>query len=298
LSNVTVFGGSVANTLLNIRKRHPLADRPLIDWDLILVMEPLTIAGALAGAFLNKVLPELLLTVLLVLLLSFTAYTTLTKAVKMYKAETKAMRKANAGGGSKESELTRMTANEFATSEEEAAEKLLDHAEEIINPDEEEQKLNEAAAAAKRSDELEQILEVEKTPPVANVLILTAMFVVVLAINVLKGGGAFPSPLGIKCGSNSFWMANLIMFLWILIIGAFVRQFLVQKYKAKERCGFKYVEGDIKWDGRATIVYPFVCCFAGFFAGMFGIVRAHDVDDDDCRDCLLFVVGDVEIFSN
>ena len=42
LSNITVFGGAVANTLLNTSKRHPLADRPLVDWDLILVMEPLS----------------------------------------------------------------------------------------------------------------------------------------------------------------------------------------------------------------------------------------------------------------
>lgn len=42
LSNITVFGGAVANTLLNTRKRHPLTDRPLVDWDLILVMEPLS----------------------------------------------------------------------------------------------------------------------------------------------------------------------------------------------------------------------------------------------------------------
>lgn len=42
LSNITVFGGAVANTLLNVPKRHPLADRPLVDWDLILVMEPLS----------------------------------------------------------------------------------------------------------------------------------------------------------------------------------------------------------------------------------------------------------------
>ena len=42
LSNITVFGGAVANTILNMSKRHPLADRPLVDWDLILVMEPLS----------------------------------------------------------------------------------------------------------------------------------------------------------------------------------------------------------------------------------------------------------------
>lgn len=39
------------------QRRHPSADRPLVDWDLILIMEPLTIGGALAGSFLNKVRP-------------------------------------------------------------------------------------------------------------------------------------------------------------------------------------------------------------------------------------------------
>jgi uncharacterized membrane protein YfcA len=49
LSNVTVFGGSLANHMVNRSKRHPSADRPLVDYDLILVMQPMTIAGALLG---------------------------------------------------------------------------------------------------------------------------------------------------------------------------------------------------------------------------------------------------------
>jgi len=84
LSNITVFGGSIANNFLNSKKRHPMADRPLVDWDLVLVMEPLTIAGALVGTVLNKVLPEILLATLLVILLSATAYNTLTKGEKHY----------------------------------------------------------------------------------------------------------------------------------------------------------------------------------------------------------------------
>jgi hypothetical protein len=31
---VTVLGGSLGSTLVNLTRRHPLADRPLIDWDL------------------------------------------------------------------------------------------------------------------------------------------------------------------------------------------------------------------------------------------------------------------------
>ena len=55
LSNITIMGGALANLMFNIRRRHATADRPLIDWDLILVMEPATILGAVFGGFLNKV---------------------------------------------------------------------------------------------------------------------------------------------------------------------------------------------------------------------------------------------------
>ena len=46
LSNFTILGSSITNMVLNIPKRHPDTERPLVDWDLILVMEPLTMAGA------------------------------------------------------------------------------------------------------------------------------------------------------------------------------------------------------------------------------------------------------------
>lgn len=46
--------------------------------------------------------------------------------------------------------------------------------------------------------------------------VLTGVFVVVLAVNLLKGGGAFPSPLGIECGSYAFWGATGFIFVWVL----------------------------------------------------------------------------------
>lgn len=48
LSNFCILGSSITNMILNIPKRHPFVDRPLVDWDLILVMEPLTMAGAVS----------------------------------------------------------------------------------------------------------------------------------------------------------------------------------------------------------------------------------------------------------
>lgn len=270
LSNITVFGGALANMILNTQKRHPLANRPLVDWDLILVMEPLTIAGALIGAFLNKVLPETFLTIMLVVLLSFTAYNTLKKAIKMYKAETLKMREQGyRADGTKESELTHIATKDSVDDQSHASDELLKNAE--LQEGESPGVGDLEGKDPQRVQELEQILREEQVAPSRNITILVVLFVVVLAINLLKGGGAFPSPLGIKCGSFAFWAANDIMLLWIIGVSVYVRSYLVARYETKKACGYKYVEGDIQWDRHTTIVYPCICCLAGFFAGMFGV---------------------------
>ena len=45
LSNFTIVGSSITNMYMNLSKRHPDVDRPLVDWDIILVMEPLTMVS-------------------------------------------------------------------------------------------------------------------------------------------------------------------------------------------------------------------------------------------------------------
>lgn len=44
--------------MFNAPRRHSLKDGPLIDWDLIMVMEPVTILGTILGGYLNKVDPS------------------------------------------------------------------------------------------------------------------------------------------------------------------------------------------------------------------------------------------------
>ncbi|KAI2492714.1 sulfite exporter TauE/SafE [Fragilaria crotonensis] len=81
----------------------------------------------------------------------------------------------------------------------------------------------------------------------------------------------FKSPIGISCGSASFWIANFVMLAWIVIISLMARSYLVSRFELKRRLGYLYVVGDIQWSASATLVFPILCCFAGFFAGMFGI---------------------------
>lgn len=252
LSNITIFGGSITNVYLNLKKRHPEVDRPLVDWDLILVMEPLTIAGAVVGSFLNKILPELILVVMLVALLVVTAYRTLQKGFKKYTAESKAKAQV------KESELARLARTDNDDQIVEESESLLDKSE--SNPD-----------AEPISAELQEIYERERKTPVDKLLTLCGVFVVVLAVNLLKGGGAFESPLGIECGSFGFWFLTSLIIVWILAVSWYVRNILVKEWQTKKRLGYRFVAGDVEWTPKNTIKYPAMCFFAGFFAGMFGV---------------------------
>jgi uncharacterized membrane protein YfcA len=42
-------------------------------------------------------------------------------------------------------------------------------------------------------------------------------------------------------------------------------------YMMHTQCGYRYVDGDVEWSPAATVKYPSLCFFAGFFAGLFGI---------------------------
>ncbi|GMH92529.1 hypothetical protein TrST_g7246 [Triparma strigata] len=250
LSNITVFGGSLANFILNSSKRHPLADRPLVDWDLILVMEPVTILGALIGAIVNKLLNDVVLAILLVVLLTLTANNSLKKAVKMYKKETKEIEKRKK---QRDIELAKIAKEqEEGLLQSESTSLLPNPAPETLDP------------------ELLTILTSESTISLQKVTSLTALFICILILNVLKGGGYY-SPLGIHCGSPGWWFSNLLMFLLITLFMFNVRTTLIKKYHTKQRLNFKYVPGDIQWSERNTIVYPLICTVAGGVAGMFGV---------------------------
>mmetsp|Transcript_40443 Transcript_40443/g.126537 ORF Transcript_40443/g.126537 Transcript_40443/m.126537 type:complete len:460 (-) Transcript_40443:211-1590(-) len=285
LSNITIFGGAITNTILNAPKRHPLADRPLVDWDLILVMEPLTIVGALVGSFMNKVLPEWILTVLLVILLGATSHRTMKKGLKVYKKETE----------------TQKTAMEEVLREQEESEERRESRSLLAHEDEDDEdedaaaeggdgdgKGDEEAGGAKgakeaptRSDSsnidirvesytLRDILDEEAKTPWDKVFKLAAVFLVIIVINLAKGGGGW-SPLGVQCGSFEFWFLTAAMLGVLGYVSWEVRKYLVHRTSIKQQLLYHYVEGDVVWDERATITYPVICALAGFAAGMFGV---------------------------
>ncbi|KAJ1434000.1 sulfite exporter TauE/SafE-domain-containing protein [Ochromonadaceae sp. CCMP2298] len=274
LSNFTIVGSSITNMLMNIPKRHPDADRPLVDWDLILVMEPLTMAGAIVGAFTSKVLPDWILVISLVILLAYTSDQTLKKGLSQWNKETRLFE------SEQKSELVRALEQEEEMGE---SESLLETVEtgEAQSPKISEdmgEDLGEGLiydnkqTGREESAELRALLESERATPWDKVKMVSLMVAVVVVLNLLKGGGqAFPSPLGIECGSSSYWMLTAVVFAWVLSFSFYMRSLLIEKWRLKMRLGYRYMKGDVEWNPTNTIVYPCICFFAGFFAGLFGV---------------------------
>ena len=87
LSQACIFGGSLAGYIINSRARHPLADRPVIDFDMALFLAPMEMAGAVVGVMVQQVLPEIIVICLMAIILGYTAVHTLKKGVTTLKKQ-------------------------------------------------------------------------------------------------------------------------------------------------------------------------------------------------------------------
>jgi uncharacterized membrane protein YfcA len=235
-SSVTVLGGAVANNLLNAPKKHPLhPNRSVIDWELILQLEPMAILGALIGAILKDFLPSLILIILMLLLLTFTAYETLSKANKLYQKENKESSKTTASIGETtplvEDPSTKMSIDKSETEEQDE-----------INA------FREACFSATK---------------------LTLLFALITILNLVSGGPgeAGGGPIGLEtCGTKCYWTTLTVMILILLIFAFFQRREILSKVQKDI-----FVFSDIEWTGKNTVTYPCYAILAGLVAGLFGI---------------------------
>ncbi|KAF4319566.1 hypothetical protein BBO99_00004643 [Phytophthora kernoviae] len=90
LSKVTIFGSAVAMYAVNFRRKHPLnRNRPLINFELVGLMEPTTLVGTVFGVMLNHIFPNWLILVLLVTLLTLITHKTILKGNSIQEKESK-----------------------------------------------------------------------------------------------------------------------------------------------------------------------------------------------------------------
>lgn len=271
LSNFTILGGAIANTWVNAQQRHPVhKNQQLIDWDVIVIMEPLTIFGAVFGSLMSKVLPNIILTFMLAVILAFMGERTLRKGLTLWAKESK--RGSTSG--------QQLVDDAFAATSAVASLTGLD----VEMSEEHRPRADSSEMDSDRHFvELDSDNEGDPMPmshgsaPVGpqavscKIIGLTVCFIGTVGLTVLKGGGNFPSPLGFECGSGGFWLLYFGSLPWVLGFAVYFRSMLVDEFERKVARGYVFSPGEVQWNAQNTIRYPILCALSGLFAGLFGV---------------------------
>lgn len=235
LSFWAVFGVSTGSFFVLMRQRHPKRDRPSIDYLLCLVMEPLTLLGAVFGVLLNATFPDVIITIMLVLVLAVSGWRTVVKGLSLYKTE-------RVAPSSSSSESTTLLAGNAA----------------IQTRDD----------SATLSPVAQSIVARERFFPRAQFAALLLMWCTVTALLVVRGGDPLQrSAAGVACGSWQFWsiVGGVCCFLFLFTAGVavWVRRLVV----AKESANYPFLASDPRFTARQLLVWPAFSLLVGLLAG-------------------------------
>ncbi|CAJ1367697.1 unnamed protein product [Effrenium voratum] len=221
LSNFTILGGALANTMVNVFQVDENG-RSLIDWDIIVMMEPATIAGTIVGSFASKYLADFVLMVFLATVLAMLAFRTLDKGMDMFRHE-----------------------NESAGCERATA--LPQDEEEVPSDGEERDEIKESNNLVGG-----RTLRTVDTAPWLKVFLLVVCFAGCVVLTILKGSG-HGSVVGVECGSVSFWLLSWATLPWVLGFGLIFRDMLINEHLEKEEDGHDFQESEIRWTAATTV---------------------------------------------
>jgi uncharacterized membrane protein YfcA len=125
--------------------------------------------------------------------------------------------------------------------------------------------------ATARVRELAALREQERRVPLGSVLALSAIWAVLFAMSLIRGGHGAASLVGIACGSAVYWT---VVAASVPLVGgalALISLWLLRQYRRRKAVSMAYVEGDIVWNVRGIVLYPLASLTAGLASGLLGI---------------------------
>ncbi|KAE9033538.1 hypothetical protein PR003_g8699 [Phytophthora rubi] len=231
LSSITILGGAIGNFFMNLRRTRDNSAKPLIDWDVILVMQPLLLLGATCGTVLNTIMPTWLLCVLLVLVLSVTGTRTLQKAISARKKE-----RWQCGVSPESTSLLGVESSSTDLTKAPAVEPQL------------------------RAD-----------VPWRKIATLLGLFVIVAGMRIVRGGQNFDSPLGIDASSALYPVLVALPYMVLVGVSYFSLKNLGATYEKQQSPEYEPEVHEIKWTASSIRFFPVFSFAAGAVSGMFGI---------------------------
>jgi uncharacterized membrane protein YfcA len=115
--------------------------------------------------------------------------------------------------------------------------------------------------------ELLAILDIEASIPIARVGLLMLLITIVTILTLFKS----PQLAGVQCGSGQYWLITFSVFLIIIVFSVIFGRDVVSRWRRKVALNYSFIEGDVQWTQRNALLYPFLCMWAGVFAGTFGV---------------------------
>ncbi|KAF2320418.1 hypothetical protein GH714_027455 [Hevea brasiliensis] len=88
ISKCMIMGAAASSVYYNLKLRHPTLDLLIVDYDLVLLIQPVLLLGISIGVTLNVIFPDWVVTVLLIILLLGTSVKAYFKGVDTWKKET------------------------------------------------------------------------------------------------------------------------------------------------------------------------------------------------------------------
>jgi len=250
LSKATILGGAISNLILNWPKRHPTADRPLIDFHLAALFVPTQLVGTMVGVLCNKTWPDWLIYILLVVFLTWLTRITIQKGLIIHRAEVGVVHEEDTevllSGQPKD------TTSDYLVEQADVAAQRRRHIDNVGGA------------------EMKALIDLESRPPWRKLILLGCLWLFIVVIALVKGGEG-GSIADVTCGSALYWLLFLIPFPVIITVVLYLGKMLREMHDKKEELGYIPEPGDVVWNKENSMVYPAINIMVGFGAGSLGI---------------------------
>jgi hypothetical protein len=298
LSNTCVVGIVFVAFVVQATHHHPnpkVGHRPLIDFDLVILLLPMALAGTVLGVLLNRIAPNWLVLVSIMIVISYTSYKTIVKYKQLRRYETSLTEEhaqpqleAPSTGEHAQPQLEALASTAQANDAPSASTADAHGTYKVCDTDSSKRlrchmiDLDDLFAAITESDSLpaaatvkpdqsdiicfrghdiarqelfDRLMAKEKRFPLLEMSITLLELVGLVILNLLRGG-----TLGdVNCGEGAYWGATMATFFYLLLCALFGVLFVRRKYKAKVLAKYDFVMGDIQYTGRRLYLYPFLC---------------------------------------
>ncbi|GAQ79300.1 hypothetical protein KFL_000280050 [Klebsormidium nitens] len=297
LSQAMITGGAITSFFYNLMLQHPTQKKPLIDYDICLLLEPALLLGIGAGVVLNVIFPSWIIVILLTLLLTYMSYRTTSKGISTWKAETKKAQAAPPPGSLSSMMDHSLSDHEMQVISNEHRQSPPDNvvlaaaARASISANLEVAGENEVALSMPHSPVSAGGQEVGEAPfrrrwrrtskaklmfdtsliPRRRLFEVLLVWLAFLVVSVLKGGSKTPSVVGVRSCQPWYWSLSALQVPLAIFCTALVARRLGQQHHKRLSDGDDYHPDELHFGPRQLVTYPLIALVAGVIAGLLGI---------------------------